>query len=93
MTAGDAAGRPLEIAASQATADATSAPDHHLEDSSAYTWSGSLDALIVAAAQRAGCEFLLTEDLADGRPIDSITVVNPFTHDPPAGGGRSAGNG
>ena len=51
------------------------------------------DALIVAAAQRAGCESLLTEDLADGRTIDSLTVINPFTHDPPAGGERSAGNG
>lgn len=45
------------------------------------------DALIVAAAQRAGCEFLLTEDLSDGRTIDSLTVISPFTHDPrqPAG--------
>ena len=59
------------------------------EDGALSHW----DALIVAAAQRAGCESLLTEDLADGRTIDSLTVINPFTHDPPFGGERSAGNG
>ncbi len=41
------------------------------------------DALIVAAAQRAGCEFLLTEDLADGQRIDTLSVICPFTHGPP----------
>ena len=40
------------------------------------------DALIVAAAQLAGCNYLLTEDLQDGQVIDRLTVVNPFLHAP-----------
>ena len=42
------------------------------------------DALIVAGAQQAECEFLLTEDLNDGQQIGAVTVISPFTHDPPA---------
>jgi predicted nucleic acid-binding protein len=40
------------------------------------------DALIVAAAQRAGCRYLLTEDLHAGLQVDALTVVNPFTSAP-----------
>ena len=40
------------------------------------------DALIVAAAHRQGCGHLLTEDLADGRDLDGVRVVNPFAHAP-----------
>ena len=40
------------------------------------------DALIVAAAQRAGSSHLLTEDLNDGQRIGTVTVLNPFTHEP-----------
>jgi len=36
------------------------------------------DVLIVAAAGRSGCRFLLTEDLQDGQRLDGIEVVNPF---------------
>ena len=36
------------------------------------------DALIVAAAQHAGCEVLLTEDLQDGLEIGELRVTNPF---------------
>jgi predicted nucleic acid-binding protein len=36
------------------------------------------DGLIVAAATRAGCERLLTEDLNDGQQIGSVHVENPF---------------
>ena len=36
------------------------------------------DALILAAASRAGCERLLTEDLADGSMIAGVLVTNPF---------------
>jgi predicted nucleic acid-binding protein len=36
------------------------------------------DGLIVAAAERAGCERLLTEDLNDGQLIGSVRVENPF---------------
>jgi predicted nucleic acid-binding protein len=36
------------------------------------------DALIVEAAAAAGCDRLLTEDLADGATIRSVRVENPF---------------
>jgi len=36
------------------------------------------DALIVAAAQRAGCKILFTEDLSHGMEIAGIEIVNPF---------------
>lgn len=40
------------------------------------------DALIVAAAQDAGCSFLLTEDLSHGQLLDGVRVVNPFRTEP-----------
>ena len=36
------------------------------------------DALIVAAAQAAGCDVLYSEDLADGAVLGGVRVVNPF---------------
>jgi predicted nucleic acid-binding protein len=36
------------------------------------------DALIVAAAQAANCQYLLTEDLSHGQDFDGLRVVNPF---------------
>lgn len=36
------------------------------------------DAMIVRAAQVAGCERLLTEDLQDGARFGDVTVENPF---------------
>ncbi len=36
------------------------------------------DSLIIAAALRAGCTRLLTEDLQHGQRIDALTVINPF---------------
>lgn len=36
------------------------------------------DSLIVAAAQRAACRLLLTEDLQDGQQFGDLTVLNPF---------------
>lgn len=36
------------------------------------------DALIVAAAQAAGCRYLLTEDFQPDQQLDDLTVVNPF---------------
>jgi predicted nucleic acid-binding protein len=36
------------------------------------------DGLVVAAASRAGCERLLTEDLNDGQTIGSVCIENPF---------------
>jgi predicted nucleic acid-binding protein len=40
------------------------------------------DALIVAAAERSGCDTILSEDLGDRHRYGGVTVVNPF------GGGR-----
>jgi predicted nucleic acid-binding protein len=36
------------------------------------------DALIVAAAQAQGCDYLLSEDLPHEQRIDSVQIVNPF---------------
>ena len=36
------------------------------------------DSLIVAAALRAGCSTLYTEDLQHGQTIDQLTIRNPF---------------
>lgn len=36
------------------------------------------DSMIVAAALRAGCTTLYTEDLQDRQTIDRLTVCNPF---------------
>lgn len=40
------------------------------------------DALVVAAANRCGCDHLLTEDLPDGQVYWEVTVVDPFRHEP-----------
>ena len=36
------------------------------------------DSLILAAALRAGCATLYTEDLQDGQTIETLTIRNPF---------------
>ena len=36
------------------------------------------DALIIAAAQKAKCNVLYTEDLNPGQMIDGVTILNPF---------------
>lgn len=41
------------------------------------------DALIVAAAQHAGCRTLLSEDFQAGQRFGDLTVVNPFATAPP----------
>lgn len=40
------------------------------------------DALIVSAAERAGCHWLLSEDFQPGRRFGGVTVVNPFENNP-----------
>lgn len=40
------------------------------------------DALILAAAERSGCRWLLSEDFSHGRRYGSVQVVNPFGADP-----------
>lgn len=36
------------------------------------------DAMIVAAAQLAGCTTLYSEDMQDGQSIDGLTIINPY---------------
>ena len=40
---------------------------------------GFWDAMIWAAARGAGCRLLLSDDLQDGRTLDGVMFVNPFT--------------
>jgi hypothetical protein len=47
----------------------------------------------VAAARAAGCDRIPSEDLTDGEPYGSVTVVNPFRHDPGCGTERPARKG
>ena len=43
---------------------------------------GYWDALIVAAAQRSGASYLLTEDLQHGRTFGTVRILDPFRHSP-----------
>jgi predicted nucleic acid-binding protein len=49
------------------------------EDRFAFSW---WDSLIVAAAVRMRCRYLLSEDLQDGQVVDGLTIVSPFTRSP-----------
>lgn len=40
------------------------------------------DALLLSAAEQAGCSFCLSEDMAEGARLGALTIHNPFT---PAG--------
>jgi predicted nucleic acid-binding protein len=40
------------------------------------------DSLILAAAERAGCRWLLSEDFQEGRTYGRVQVVNPFRTQP-----------
>ncbi|MFN4296337.1 MAG: PIN domain-containing protein [Brevundimonas sp.] len=44
-----------------------------------YHW---WDLLIIASASRAGCRYLLTEDMHHGHELGDLTVVNPFFAEP-----------
>lgn len=54
--------------------DVLAATDLHIVHGIAF-W----DALIVAAAKRAGCRVLYSENLQDGRSVVGLEIVNPFT--------------
>jgi len=36
------------------------------------------DALILAAAQQQGCNYLISEDMQHGQQVDSVRILNPF---------------
>lgn len=46
-------------------------------ESARLSW---FDALIVAAARRAGCDTLVTEGLSHGQTIGGVQIVNPFAN-------------
>jgi len=53
----------------------------------AWLWSDRAqlpywDALILAAAERSGARYLLSEDFQSGRRYGEVQVVNPFAHGP-----------
>ena len=47
-------------------------------DIKAATGLAYWDAAIVAAAKALGCRELFSEDMAHGRDIDGVRIVNPF---------------
>lgn len=40
------------------------------------------DALIVAAANMSGCQYLLSEDFQDGQELGNLKILNPFLFSP-----------
>ncbi len=46
-----------------------------LQDRFRFSW---WDSLIVAAARRADCEYLLSEDLQHGQKLDGLKIIDPF---------------
>jgi predicted nucleic acid-binding protein len=62
-------------------------PPAHATIQRAWHWCDTAqtnfwDALIVAAAEQAGCRWLLSEDFQSGRRFGGLTVVNPFERGP-----------
>jgi predicted nucleic acid-binding protein len=51
---------------------------HWLDNAGLSYW----DALILAAAERAGCRWILSEDFQQGRKYGPIRVINPFRTGP-----------
>ena len=51
---------------------------HWMDEAQLSYW----DSLILAAAERAACAWLLSEDFQDGRRLGSLTVVDPFRASP-----------
>jgi predicted nucleic acid-binding protein len=51
---------------------------HWMDQAQLPYWDG----LIVAAAERAGCRYLLSEDFQAGRRFGAVSVVNPFLQEP-----------
>ena len=51
---------------------------HWCDTAQVHFW----DAMIVAAAEQSGARLLVSEDLQDGQSFGSVTVVNPFLHEP-----------
>lgn len=39
------------------------------------------DGLIIAAAEQANCEYIISEDMSAGQSIRGVTIINPFEYD------------
>jgi predicted nucleic acid-binding protein len=50
-----------------------------LQDSYSLSW---WDALVVAAANVAGCRYLLSEDMHYDGELDGVRLISPFEHTP-----------
>lgn len=50
-----------------------------VQDEFGFSW---WDSLIVASAQRAGCQYLLSEDLQHQQQLHNVRVINPFLVSP-----------
>lgn len=48
-------------------------------DLAATTGYSLYDSLIIAAALKAGCDTLYTEDLQNGQKVQNLIIANPFT--------------
>jgi predicted nucleic acid-binding protein len=46
-----------------------------VQDQYGYSW---WDALIVSSAQKAGCRYILTEDMKHSQELDGLTIIDPF---------------
>jgi len=60
----------------------------------AWFWSDEAqinfwDAMVVAAAERTRCRWLLSEDFQPGRTFGSLTILNPFDRSPEEFAARS----
>jgi predicted nucleic acid-binding protein len=69
--------RPYCTAPAQAPAIQDAAWD--MQDRYGVQW---WDALMLASANAAGCEYFLSEDLNDGQVYGGVTAINPFRHTP-----------
>ena len=47
-------------------------------DIARHTQFSFYDSLLIAAASRAGCRILYSEDMQHGRTVDNVTITNPF---------------
>jgi hypothetical protein len=53
-------------------------PKHSGQRSKGLSWDSFWDGLLIATAARAGCTFLLSEDMQDGARFGRVTILDPF---------------
>lgn len=60
------------------TASASASAVHTALATAAAGRQSYWDALLIATAAEAGCNVMLTEDLADGASVHGVRIINPF---------------